>query len=130
MSLANVKWIRLNTLSDPRGSLTAVESQLDIPIEIKRIFYMHKIHDSRGGHAHINTDQVVIAMHGSFDVTLSTTAEKRVFRFDNAEQALFIPRLIFTDLYNFSTDAVCLVLANTHYDMKMSLRNWEAYVCY
>ena len=122
--------IDLKTNSDPRGALTSVEELFDIPIDIKRIFYMHHVTEDRGGHAHKDTDQVVIPISGSFKIKLFDGKESKVFQMDDCTKALYIPRLTFTDLYDFTSDAVCLVLANTHYDMSKSLRSMDAYMLY
>lgn len=122
--------IDLKTTSDPRGALTSIEEILDIPIDIKRIFYMHHVTEDRGGHAHKDTDQVVIPISGSFKIKLFDGKESKVFQMDDCTKALYIPRLTFTDLYDFTSDAVCLVLANTHYDMSKSLRSMDAYMLY
>lgn len=122
--------IDLHTVRDSRGMLTSVEETLSIPIEIKRIFYMHHVVENRGGHAHIDTDQVVIPVHGAFKVKLYDGMETMDYVMNDCAQGLYIPRLTFTDLYNFSSDAVCLVLANTHYDMSKSLRSIEVYENY
>lgn len=126
----NYKEIKLKTNSDTRGALTSIEEIQDIPIDIKRIFYMHHVTEDRGGHAHKDTDQVVIPISGSFMIKLFDGRESKVFEMNDCTKALYIPRLIFTDLYDFSTDAVCLVLANTHYDMGKSLRSMDAYMSY
>lgn len=88
---------------------------------------MHNVKEDRGGHAHRDTDQVILAIHGSFEVTLKDTVETCHFSFGNSAKGLYVPRMIFTELYNFSEDAVCLVLANTHYDIAKSIRTWEEY---
>ena len=125
-----VRWIDLSTVKDIRGSLTAVESGQTIPINIKRIFYMHHVEHDRGGHAHINTDQVIIGISGTFSVTLTDGIDKKKYDFTNPEKGLYVPRLIYAELFNFSEQAVCLVLANTHYDIKMSLRDLPSYLSY
>ncbi len=124
------KVICLRTNSDIRGALTSVEGLQDIPIDIKRIFYMHHVTEDRGGHAHKDTDQVVIPVSGTFKIRLFDGKESMVFEMCDCTKALYIPRLTFTDLYDFSPDAVCLVLANTHYDMGRSLRSKEEYISY
>lgn len=124
------KIINLRTNSDPRGALTSIEEIQDIPIEIKRIFYMHQVVEDRGGHAHKDTDQVVIPISGSFKIKLYDGKDTEYFDMNDCTKALYIPRLTFTDLYDFTTDAVCLVLANTHYDMGMSLRSMDSYMSY
>lgn len=126
-----VKEIKFHTVSDPRGCLTSIEADgMDVPLEVKRVFYMHHVTEDRGGHAHIDTDQVIIPVSGSFKVKLSDGKEQLVFNMDDCTKGLYVPRLTFTDLYDFSPDAVCLVLANTHYDMGRSLRSYDTYVNY
>jgi hypothetical protein len=128
--LKKVMWINFGVNRDPRGNLIAIEGERTIPFSIERIFYMNKVIEDRGGHAHMDTDQVIIAMHGSFKVTLSDGNEKQVFEFNDPEKGLFVPEMIFTELFEFSSDAVCLVLANTHYDIKKSIRTWQEYLNY
>ena len=125
------KVIDINTISDVRGSLTSIEGEgIDIPIEIKRVFYMHHITGNRGGHAHIDTDQVLIGISGSFMLKLFDGKETKEFLMNDCTKGVYIPRLTFTDMYDFTPDAVCLVLANTHYDMGKSLRSLDAYMSY
>ena len=126
-SIEEVRWIDLASVNDERGILSSIESSIDIPFEIKRIFYMHHIVSDRGGHAHLDTDQVIIAISGGFQIELYDGTEKVSFTMDNPIKGLFVPRMIFIQLFDFSKDAVCLVLASTHYDIKKSLRNIEAY---
>jgi dTDP-4-dehydrorhamnose 3,5-epimerase-like enzyme len=128
--LNKVKWVDFKTINDERGLLTAIESGLDIPIEIKRIFYMHKVTAGRGGHAHIDTDQVIISMHDSFKVTLSDGSDSQTYILNDANKGLYVPRMIFTDLLDFSDESVCLVLANTNYDINKSIRSWDSYLKY
>lgn len=122
--------IDLKTIEDVRGALTAVEGAQDIPFEIKRIFYMHHVTSDRGGHAHIDTDQVLIPMYGSLMVKLFNGKESEVYVMDDCTKGLYIPHLYFTDMYEFTPDTVCLVLSSTHYDMGRSLRSMEAYMSY
>ena len=130
MNLEKVNWLNLIVNKDVRGNLIAVEESITIPFQIKRVFYMNNISQDRGGHAHINTDQVIIAVHGTFKVKLSNDKNSTVFHFKNSEKGLFVHKLIFTELYDFSPNAVCLVLASTNYDIKKSLRNIEDYLSY
>jgi len=113
----------IKTVDDPRGCLSSLEATKDISIEIKRIFYMHHVTKDRGGHAHIDTDQVIIAISGTFKIKLFDGTETKEYIMDNCTKGLFVPRLTFTELYDFSANAVCLVLANTYYDMSKSIRN-------
>jgi len=122
--------IDIPTNLDIRGCLSSLEEESDIPFDIKRIFYMHHVTQDRGGHAHINTDQVVIAISGSFSVNLFDGKQTFEYHLNDCKKGLYIPRLTYTDLIAFSPDAVCLVLANTHYDMGMSLRSMDDYLLY
>lgn len=130
MKIADVKWIKVNTLTDDRGSLSAIESGSIIPFNIKRIFYMHHIVSGadRGGHAHLETDQFAIALHGSLKVRVSDGISSKAFLLNSPSWGIYLPKLTWTDLYDFSGDAVCLVLASTHYDRSKSLRTWEEYL--
>ena len=130
MSLADVRWIELPHAVDERGVLTAIEAPNDIPFEIKRIFYMHGTPAGieRGGHAHRDTRQVVIAASGRFRMDLSDGRETRAFELADANKGLYMPPMIWVRLYDFSDGAVALVLADTHYDRGRSLRTWDAFV--
>lgn len=128
MSLKDIQKITLPSVTDNRGALTSIESGDSIPFKINRIFYMHHIIQNRGGHAHIDTDQVIIAMSGSMKVKVFDGESEELYILDDCTEGLYTPRLTFCDLYDFSPDAVCLVLANTHYDMSRSLRNKEDYL--
>lgn len=125
--LSAVQWISLPSNKDTRGVLTSIESGRDIPFAIKRIFYMHHIVSDRGGHAHRDTDQVVIALSGRFTIALSDGFEKKTFEMDDPTKGIYIPRMIFIEMYDFSPGAVCCVLASTHYDIRKSIRSWEDY---
>jgi dTDP-4-dehydrorhamnose 3,5-epimerase-like enzyme len=122
MNLEQVKLIEIPSYEDTRGVLTSIEQNQDIPIDIKRIFYMHHILEDRGGHAHIDTDQFIISIFGSFNIKVSDESSSLVFSLNNPKQGLYVPRLVFIEMYDFSQNAVCLVLANTKYDINKSLR--------
>lgn len=129
-SLEQVKWIELPSVHDERGVLTAVESGMDIPIKIERVFYMHHIIQDRGGHAHLETDQVVVAMSGEYKIKLSNGVDEIEFKMNDPVKGLYIPRMIFIELFDFSPGSVCMVLANSHYDIKQSLRSKADYLDY
>ncbi|HWP45509.1 MAG TPA: FdtA/QdtA family cupin domain-containing protein [Blastocatellia bacterium] len=126
MSLAEAYWVSLPRSVDTRGILTAIEGGRDIPFEIRRIFYLHGTPDGveRGGHAHRDTRQILIAVAGQLSVDLSDGTETRTFRLTDPNQGLFVPAMTWVRLYGFSRGAVCLVLADTHYDRARSLRSW------
>lgn len=128
MNIKTVYKIDLQTSGDERGFLTSIESFKDIPIDVKRIFYMHHLKDDRGGHAHIDTDQIIIAVSGSFKLKVFDGTNEDTYFLNDCSKGIFTPRLTYCDLFDFSLDAVCLVLANTNYDIKKSLRNKVDYI--
>jgi len=125
--LSSVKVIDLPSNVDSRGVLTSIESGIDIPFSIKRIFYMHHISADRGGHAHRDTDQVVIAIAGHFTLDVADGTTSISYLLDSPARGVYIPHMVFIKMYNFSPGAVCCVLANTHYDINKSIRSWEEY---
>lgn len=127
-SVNDVKWIRFKSLEDRRGKLTAIEGSRDIPFDIKRVFYMHDINSDRGGHSHLDTDQVAISIAGKFSIAVHDGQTEKIFDLDDPTVGLFIPRRLFTRLYKFDPLDICLVLANTYYDMSHSQRTWEDFL--
>lgn len=130
--MADVRWLELQDVCDSRGRLTAVESEVHIPFPIARVFYVHQVQPGvdRGGHAHKDTDQLAVAVHGSLKIYLSDGVETRGFQLDRPDRGLYIPRLIFARLCDFSPGAVCLVFASTKYDRSRSIRSWDEYLNY
>jgi dTDP-4-dehydrorhamnose 3,5-epimerase-like enzyme len=128
MGLEEVRWIDCPSVRDERGVLTSIESGIDTPFPVRRVFYMHHVVTDRGGHAHQDTDQVVIAVSGGFRITLADGKNEREYALSDATRGLYIPRMVFITLFDFSPGAVCLVLASTHYDIKRSFRNWADYL--
>jgi len=128
--LKKIKIIQLTSVTDDRGTLTVMEGTKEIPFEIKRIFFVHNILKERGGHAHLDTEQVVIAVHGSFDVELFDGKNYKNLHLNNPEKGLYMPPMIFITMTNFSPDSVCLVIANTHYDIKKSFRSKNEFISF
>jgi len=126
--LNGVRWIDLPAVTDARGTLTAIEATRDVPFEIRRIFYMHHIVSDRGGHAHRDTDQVVIGISGRHVIEVKDATRSLRFVLDDPNKGLYLPRMTFTSLMEFSPGAVALVLASTHYDRSRSLRTFEDYL--
>ena len=126
--LEKVRWIDLPSHKDERGVLTSIESARDIPFAIKRIFYIHDIVADRGCHTHLETDQVIIAVSGSFKLKLSNGIAWQSYQILDATKGLYIPKMIFIEVRDCSPDAVCLVLANTHYNINKTIRGWREYL--
>ena len=109
--------IQLPRFEDPRGSLTFVESNQQIPFEIRRVYYLYDVPggSERGGHAHKELQQLIIAMSGSFDIHLDDSQERKTFHLNRSYYGLLVCPMIWREIDNFSSGAVCLVLASNFY---------------
>ncbi len=118
MSVDDCRIIHLPKISDPRGNLTFVEGGRHVPFDIARVYYLYDVPggESRGGHAHKELRQLIVAMSGSFDVVLDDGRQKRTFTLNRSYQGLFVTNMIWRELVNFSSGAVCTVLASLAYD--------------
>ena len=126
--LDQVCWIDLNPKKDERGSLTAIEGEQTIPFKIQRVYFIQSIAPARAGHAHRDTEQLLIPVAGSCEVSLSDGSNDRRYLCDTNSRGLYIVPMLFIRVFNFSPDAVVLVLASTHYDSSRSIRTWDAYI--
>jgi hypothetical protein len=129
MSLSNCKIIELPKISDLRGSLTFIEGHNHIPFGVKSVFYLYDIPDEseRGGHAHKELNQFIIAMAGSFDVVLEDGRNKKRFHLNHSYQGLYVCPMIWGELHNFSSGAVCMVLASNVYQESDYYRDYNEY---
>ncbi len=114
------KWeiIELPKIADPRGNLTVSEQMKNIPFDITRVYWTYDIPagESRGGHAHRTCEEFIVAVSGSFDVTLDNGKEKKVFHLNHPYQGLYVGTGVWRTLDDFSSSAVCLVLASELFD--------------
>lgn len=124
--------VRLNTRPDKRGNLTFVESLRDIPFEIKRIFYIwdNRVNHPRGGHAHKNLWQGLIAVHGSCRLVLDDGGERQHYELSDPRECVIIRPGVWGEQVDFSQDCVLLVLASEHYDESDYIRNYDEYLEY
>lgn len=105
-------------IEDPRGNLSFIEGNGHVPFDIKRVYYIYDVPagESRGGHAHKELEQVVFAVSGSFTMELTDGKRKMQFFMNRPWQGLYIPPGYWRTLEDFSSGAVCMVLASDHYD--------------
>lgn len=130
MSIENCKIIELPKIQDPRGNLTFIESGRHVPFEIKRVFYLYDVPggETRAGHALKTCYQLVSAVMGSFDVVLDDGKTRKTFQLNRAYQAILIPPAVWRELGNFSSGAVCLVLASEPYSEDAYYRSYDEYL--
>ena len=128
-SIHRCQVIELPKISDPRGNLTFVESNRHILFPIQRIYYLYDVPggSERGGHAHRDLHQLMIAISGSFDVHLDDGREKKTVHLNRPYQGLLICPMIWRELDNFSSGAVCLVMASNYYDERDYYRNYDEF---
>lgn len=117
MSLQHCKIIDLPKVEDPRGNLTFIEAGQHIPFDIRRVYYLYDVPGGshRGGHAHKELHQLLIAMSGSFDITLDDGRTKFKYHLNRSYYGLYIPPMIWREIDNFSSGSVCMVLASEQY---------------
>ena len=115
---------------DERGMLVALEELKDIPFEIKRVYYMYdtKAEVHRGFHAHIKLEQILICIHGSCKILLDNGYEKKIVSLEKPYEGLYISNDMWREMYNFSSDAVLLVLASDYYDEKDYIRDYDEFI--
>jgi hypothetical protein len=121
--------IDLERITDPRGNLTFVEGGSHVPFEIQRVFYLYDVPggESRGGHAHRELQQLIIAASGSFDVVVDDGTEQERFSLNRSYYGLYVPRMVWSHLENFSSGSVSLVLASLPYDEADYYRDYDAF---
>lgn len=127
--LPNCRLIDLPRIADPRGNLTFVEGGAHIPFDVRRVYYLYDVPGGaeRGGHAHKELEQLIIALSGSYEVVLDDGLERRSVFLNNPSQGLLMPRMVWRELQNFSSGAVCLVLASALYSEEDYYRDYDAY---
>lgn len=130
MQIDECRWIELPKISDPRGNLTFVEGGNHIPFEIRRVYYLYDVPGgaTRAAHGHKRLSQLMIAMSGSFDVTLDDGLNKRKFHLNRSYYGLYVPPMIWRDLDNFSSGSVCMVLASDVFDEADYFRDYQRFL--
>lgn len=115
---------------DDRGQLVAIETGVDIPFEVKRVYYIYDtlsdVH--RGCHAHRDLQQILICVHGKCKILLDNGYERESVLLDNPNEGLYITKDMWREMYDFSEETVLLVLASRHYDESDYIRNYDDFI--
>lgn len=129
-SLQNCRIMSSQTIQDARGNLGVIECGRHIPFDIKRVYYLYNVpgQAERGAHGHRKLQQFILPIAGSFDVTLDDGFSRQTFHLNNPAQGLYVASGMWRDLANFSTNAVCLVLASELYDEADYYRNYDEFL--
>lgn len=130
MNLDKCEILTLPRINDPRGNLTYVEAGRHIPFDIKRVYYLYDVPGGaeRGGHAHKALHQLIIAMSGSFDIHIDDGFGKKTIHMNRSYSGLYICPMIWREIDNFSSGAVCMVLASDFYDEEDYYRDYDKFI--
>jgi len=122
--------INLPKIIDSRGNLSVVENHKEIPFDIQRVYWLYEVPtgELRGGHAHTDLQQVLIALHGKCSVTVDDGKNRQTFTLDKPNQGLYIGNNIWREMSEFSEGAVCLVLASKPYDPTGYIRDYDEFI--
>jgi len=129
-SIDDCRLLDLPIISNRRGNITPIEGGIHVPFEISRVYYLYDIPggSTRGGHAHKELQQLIVAVMGAFDVVLDDGHRRKTVHLDRAYYGLYIPTMIWREIENFSSGGICLVLASLPYDESDYFRDYEAFV--
>jgi hypothetical protein len=127
--ISDIGLLQIPTIEDLRGNLAFVQNDV-LPFELKRIYYLFDVPSTafRGGHSHVNQQEILIALSGSFEVTLNDGKEKKSYLLNKPNIGLHIPTGIWRELENFSSGAVCLVLASDVFEEADYIRNYDEFL--
>ena len=125
-----VRLVEMPTFTDPRGDLTFIESEQHVPFPIRRVYYLYNVpgEAKRGGHAHRNLEQVIFALSGSFRMKIDNGHSKSEYWLNSPTKGLYINRLIWREMDNFSQGAVCMVLASQNYSESDYFRKYTDFI--
>lgn len=124
--------ITLPKITDPRGNLSVIEELKEIPFKIERTYWIYDVPggEERGGHAYKENQEFIVALSGSFDVVLDNGKEKMVFPLNRSYYGLYVPKGMWREMVNFSTNSLALVLSSTKYNSEDYIRDYQDFLKY
>lgn len=124
-----IRLINFPKILDARGNLSVLEQFKEIPFDIKRVYWIYDVPGGsmRGGHAFKNTYEVIVAMSGSFDVVLNDGTKEQLFHLNRSYYGLFVPKMVWRHIENFSTNSLALIAASTPYSAEDYIRDFTDY---
>ena len=122
--------VSLGKIRDKRGNLSVVEEGGSLPFEIARTYWIYDVPggEHRGGHAYYKSEELIIALSGSFEVEVSDGKEEQTFRLEHCDKALYVPAGVWRQLRNFATNSTALVVASTPYSARDYIRKKELFI--
>lgn len=122
--------INLPKFLDARGNLSFIEQEKHIPFVIKRAYWIYDVPggECRGGHAYRNNEEFIISLSGSFDVVLNDGTERKVFSLNRSYHGLYVPKGLWREMENFSTNSLALILSSTDYDARDYIRDYDEFL--
>lgn len=121
--------IQLPKILDRRGNLSVIEENNHIPFKIERTFWIYDVpgDSQRGGHAYKETEEFIVALSGSFDVVLDDGVERKTYHLNRSYYGLYVPKMVWREMNNFSTNSLALVLSSTKYDAEDYIRDYDEF---
>lgn len=128
--MSTPKIIELTKISDLRGNLSVIEEFKEIPFKIERSYWIYDVPggEYRGGHAYKENQEFIVALSGSFDVILDNGRERQTFHLNRSYYGLYVPKGMWREMDNFSTNSLALVLSSTKYDVNDYIRDYNLFI--
>lgn len=129
MSVDDCRLVELPVVHNPQGNLTFIEGEKHVPFDIARVYYLYDVPGgaTRGGHAHRELQQLLVAMSGSLEIVVDDGAKKRGIRLNRSYIGLYMPSMIWRELVDFSSGSVCMVLASAPYEESDYIRDYDEF---
>ena len=126
----NIELIQLPRIPDKRGSLSFIEEETHLPFKIARSYWIYDVPggEFRGGHAYRENQEFIVALSGSFDVVLYDGVKERIFHLNRSYYGIYVPKMIWRTLDNFSTNSLALVLASIPYDERDYVYDFDQFI--